>query len=143
MHVVSIDGRIPRSCGPAHTWMVRAVLPTPPSPSTTNLYKVIFPAILTGGTGCRLELWKEKSLWCVGCEGSAEAQSRRWAASGRVLQSVSNMSLRGAGGRSNSRPVFGSERAVNRAEAATEGTVEARYRCRESGRAYARKTLGP
>lgn len=27
--------------------MVRAVLPTPPSPSTTSLYSVIFPAILT------------------------------------------------------------------------------------------------
>lgn len=27
--------------------MVKAVLPTPPSPSTTNLYRVIFPAILT------------------------------------------------------------------------------------------------
>lgn len=27
----------------AHTWMVRAVFPTPPSPRTTNLYKVIFP----------------------------------------------------------------------------------------------------
>lgn len=25
------------------TWMVSAVLPTPPSPSTTSLYKVIFP----------------------------------------------------------------------------------------------------
>lgn len=25
------------------TWMVRAVFPTPPSPSTTSLYKVIFP----------------------------------------------------------------------------------------------------
>ena len=28
------------------TCIVKAVLPTPPSPSTTNLYKVIFPAIL-------------------------------------------------------------------------------------------------
>lgn len=27
--------------------MVRAVLPTPPSPSTTSLYKVIFPAMVT------------------------------------------------------------------------------------------------
>lgn len=29
-----------------HTCMVSAVLPTPPSPSTTSLYSVIFPAIL-------------------------------------------------------------------------------------------------
>jgi hypothetical protein len=28
------------------TWMVRAVLPTPPSPRTTSLYSVIFPAML-------------------------------------------------------------------------------------------------
>jgi hypothetical protein len=119
--------------------MVRAVLPTPPSPSTTNLYKVIFPAILTGRGGCRLELWKEESLWCGVCEGSAEAQSRRWAASGRVLQSVSAVSLGGAEGRSNGRPMDGSECAVNRVRAATEGTAEARYRCRESARAYARK----
>lgn len=27
------------------TWIVKAVLPTPPSPRTTSLYKVIFPAI--------------------------------------------------------------------------------------------------
>lgn len=27
--------------------MVRAVLPTPPSPSTTSLYRVIFPAMLS------------------------------------------------------------------------------------------------
>lgn len=25
------------------TWMVSAVLPTPPSPNTTSLYNVIFP----------------------------------------------------------------------------------------------------
>jgi len=33
--------------GEGATWMVRAVLPTPPSPSTTSLYSVIFPAILS------------------------------------------------------------------------------------------------
>lgn len=27
------------------TWIVRAVLPTPPSPRTTSLYMVILPAI--------------------------------------------------------------------------------------------------
>lgn len=48
VHVVSVGARIPQSGRLAHTWMVRAVLPTPPSPSTTSLYKVIFPAILSG-----------------------------------------------------------------------------------------------
>lgn len=28
------------------SWIVRAVLPTPPSPKTTNLYKTIFPAMM-------------------------------------------------------------------------------------------------
>ena len=28
------------------SWIVRAVLPTPPSPNTTNLYSTILPAIL-------------------------------------------------------------------------------------------------
>jgi hypothetical protein len=31
------------------TWIVRAVLPTPPSPSTTSLYSVIFPAMVSEG----------------------------------------------------------------------------------------------
>ena len=35
------------------TWMVRAVFPTPPSPRTTNLYRVILPAILQS-VPCRL-----------------------------------------------------------------------------------------
>ena len=30
----------------AQTWIVKAVFPTPPSPSTTSLYNVIRPAIL-------------------------------------------------------------------------------------------------
>ena len=29
-----------------HSWMVRAVLPTPPSPSTTSLYSTILPAMM-------------------------------------------------------------------------------------------------
>jgi hypothetical protein len=37
---------IVRLSGSGRTCIVSAVLPTPPSPSTTNLYKVIFPAIL-------------------------------------------------------------------------------------------------
>ena len=36
--------------------MVKAVLPTPPSPSTTNLYRVIFPAIL--GAVAKPACWK-------------------------------------------------------------------------------------
>lgn len=35
-----------RRTGAGITWIVRAVLPTPPSPSTTSLYSVILPAIL-------------------------------------------------------------------------------------------------
>jgi hypothetical protein len=31
------------------TWIVKAVFPTPPSPSTTNLYRVIFPAMVSDG----------------------------------------------------------------------------------------------
>lgn len=33
--------------------MVKAVLPTPPSPNTTNLYSVIFPAILFSSLAAR------------------------------------------------------------------------------------------
>lgn len=40
------------------TWIVRAVLPTPPSPSTTNLYKVILPAILGAVERQGSDCWK-------------------------------------------------------------------------------------
>lgn len=36
-------GRLGWGDGDEHTWMVKAVFPTPPSPRTTSLYKVIFP----------------------------------------------------------------------------------------------------
>ena len=31
-----------------HSWMVRAVFPTPPSPRTTSLYNTIRPAMMGG-----------------------------------------------------------------------------------------------
>jgi hypothetical protein len=44
--------------------MVRAVFPTPPSPSTTNLYRVIFPVMIAEARreflGAASNLWQEK-----------------------------------------------------------------------------------
>lgn len=43
------------------TWMVRAVLPTPPSPSTTSLYSVILPAMLS--SVCFASQWLRSLGW--------------------------------------------------------------------------------
>ena len=55
--------------GRALTCMVNAVFPTPPSPSTTSLYSVIFPAIVasklssTGAEKKAARDWKRRRLY--------------------------------------------------------------------------------
>lgn len=52
------------------TWMVSAVFPTPPSPNTTSLYRVIFPcdmfAGVLGNRGVRRVLF----VWVCHCDVS-------------------------------------------------------------------------
>jgi len=70
--------------------MVKAVLPTPPSPSTTSLYKVIFPAMMPTSLRARL--------------GRREGDSKKWSRlSGGSVERVGQ--LTGAGPRRASRRV--------------------------------------
>jgi hypothetical protein len=55
--------------------MVRAVFPTPPSPSTTSLYSVIFPAMVLVVDRSRPR--QCRSCLVRGCGGQGTDQGRR------------------------------------------------------------------
>ena len=57
------------------TCMVRAVFPTPPSPSTTSLYSVIFPAMVSVEGQSRPR--QCRSCLVRGCGGQGTDQGRR------------------------------------------------------------------
>lgn len=67
--------------------MVSAVFPTPPSPSTTSLYRVIFPAMMARLLWIRSQRWEARmnprSSYVVVDRNAAPSQVKR-----RILYSI-------------------------------------------------------